>query len=131
MKKVRSILVFTMFSLNAETHNFVYKARSNMKPREVSVSEAGLLGNQRTLVGSVIKALKTQMVLEHTPDSDSDNWTLGHIKTQTVLEHTRHRSFENFHVNVVSARIAYQLLEKMNTLNLSELQGIKDLPMMF
>ena len=89
----------------------MYKARSNMKPREVSVSEAGLLGNQRTLVGSVIKALKTQMVLEHTPDWGGGNWTLGHIKTQTVLEHTRHKNFENFHVNAVSALIAYQLLE--------------------
>ncbi|MXV74389.1 hypothetical protein F4Z99_08935 [Candidatus Poribacteria bacterium] len=34
------------------------------------------------------------------------------LKPQTQLEHTRHRSYANFQVNVVSASIAYQLLEK-------------------
>ena len=86
--------------------SFVYKVRSNMKPLEVSVSEAVLLGKP-TLIESVIKELKTQ----------------------TVLEHTRHRSFENFQVNTVSALIAYQLLENKPSLKFDELHGITDLPM--
>ncbi len=33
------------------------------------------------------------------------------LKTQTQVEHTRQRSFENFHVNVFSSLIVYQLLD--------------------
>ena len=51
-----------------------------MDPLDVSVSDEVLL-KKRTLVESVIKALKTR----------------------TVLEHSRHRSFENFYVNVFAA----------------------------
>ena len=53
------------------------------------------------------------------------------LKTQTQLEHSRHRSVENFQVNVVSALIAYQLLENKPSLNLSELQTVSDLPVLF
>ena len=79
-----------------------------MPPLDVSVSDEGLL-KKPTLVESVIKALKTQ----------------------TQLEHARHRSFENFHVNVAAALIAYQLSEKKPSLNIRELQDTRDLPMLF
>ena len=85
-----------------------YKVRPNMKPLELSVSDAVLL-KKRTLIGSVIKALKTQ----------------------TQVEHSRHRSFANFQVNVVSALIAYQLLESNPSLNLAALQTGSDLPVIF
>lgn len=88
--------------------HFVYKVRKNMKPLEVSVSDEVLL-KKRVIIESVIKELKTQ----------------------TVLEHSRHRSFQNFRVNVVSALIAYQLLENKPSVKLSELHGINDLPMLF
>ena len=52
------------------------------------------------------------------------------IKTQTQLEHNQHRSFVNFRVNVVSALIAYQLLESKPSVNLSELQEFNDLPLL-
>jgi len=68
--------------------NLVYKVRKNMDPLDLSVSDEVLL-KKRMLIESVIKTLKTQ----------------------TQLEHTRHRSYANFQVNVVSALIAYQLLE--------------------
>ncbi|RKU22568.1 hypothetical protein C6500_03440 [Candidatus Poribacteria bacterium] len=42
---------------------------------------------------------------------------INELKTQTQLEHSRHRSFTNFQVNVVSALIAYQLLETKPSLN--------------
>ena len=85
--------------------NLVYKVRKNMDPLDLSVSDEVLL-KKRTLVESVIKELKTQ----------------------TVLEHSRHRSFENFHVNVFSALIAYQLSEHKPALNCDELQQSKDSP---
>ena len=59
-----------------------------MKPLELSASDA-VLSKKRMFIESVIKELKTQ----------------------TQVEHSRHRSFVNFQVNVVSALIAYQLLE--------------------
>ena len=77
-------------------------------PLELSVSDEVLL-KKRTLIESVIKALKTQ----------------------TQVEHSRHRSFVNFQVNVISALIAYQLLETKPSLNISELHGISDLPVLF
>ena len=76
-----------------------------MNPLELSVSDEVLL-KKRSILESVIKALKTQ----------------------TVLEHSRHRSFVNFRVNVVSALIAYQLLESKPSVKFSELQGNTDLP---
>ena len=88
--------------------NLVYKVRKNMDPLPLSVCDEVLL-RKRVLIESVIKELKTQ----------------------TQLEHTRHRSFKNFQVNVVSALIAYQLLETKPALNISELQEINDLPMLF
>ena len=87
--------------------NYVYKVRKNMDPLPLSVSDEVFL-KKRGLIESVIKELKTQ----------------------TQLEHTRHRSVQNFQVNVVSALIAYQLLETKPSLNLHELQEIKDLPLM-
>ena len=68
-----------------------------------------VLLKKRTLVESVIRELKTQM----------------------QVEHSRQRSIENFQVNVFSALIAYQLLEKKPTLNLAELQEVSDLPVIF
>ena len=53
------------------------------------------------------------------------------LKTQTQVEHSRHRSFVNFQVNVVSALMAYQLLESKPSLNVSELQQINDLPTLY
>ena len=79
-----------------------------MKPLELSVSDEVLLKKQ-TLIESVIKELKTQ----------------------TQVEHSRHRSFVNFQVNVISALIAYQLLETKPSVNISELQGVSDLPVLF
>ena len=79
-----------------------------MKPLDLSVSDEVLL-KKRMLIESVIRELKTQM----------------------QVEHTRHRSFVNFQVNVVSALIAYQLLETKPSLNFSELQQSNDLPMFF
>ena len=79
-----------------------------MKPLDLSVSDEVLL-KKRVIIESVIKELKTQ----------------------TVLEHSRHRSFVNFRVNVVSALIAYQLLETKPSVNLSELQANSDLPVIF
>jgi len=88
--------------------NLVYKVRKNMDPLDLSVSDEVLL-KKRTLVESVIRELKTQ----------------------TQVEHSRHRSVENFQVNVFSALIAYQRLEKKPTLNLAELQEVSDLPVLF
>ena len=85
--------------------DLVYKVRKNMDPLEVSVCDEMLL-KKRTLIESVIKELKTQ----------------------TQVEHSGHRSFINFQVNVVSALIAYQLLETKPSLNLSEFQTVSDLP---
>ena len=94
--------------LSEEGINLVYKVRKNMKPLDLSVSDEVLL-KKRMIIESVIKELKTQ----------------------TVLEHSRHRSFQNFRVNVVSALIAYQLLESKPSVNLSELQASNDLPVLF
>lgn len=94
--------------LNEQGIKLFYKVRKNMKPLEMSVSDEVLL-KKRVIIESVIKELKTQ----------------------TVLEHSRHRSFVNFQVNVVSALIAYQLLETKPSVNLSELQGSSDLPVIF
>ena len=77
-------------------------------PIDLSVSDEVLL-KKRILIESVIKKLKTQ----------------------TVLEHSRHRSFVNFRVNVVSALIAYQLLETKPSVHISELYGSNDLPVLF
>ena len=85
--------------------NFVYKVRKNMDPLNLSVADEVLL-KKRMLIESVIKILKTQM----------------------QVEHTRHRNSVNFQVNVVSALIAYQLLENKPSVNPSELQQINDLP---
>ena len=42
-----------------------------------------------------------------------------------------HYSFVNFQVNVVAALIAYQLLETKPSVNISELQEVSDLPVLF
>ena len=94
--------------LNAQGINLCYKVRKNMKPLELSIADEVLL-KKRTLIESVIKALKTQ----------------------TQVEHSRHRSFANFQVNVISALIAYQLLETKPSVNILELQGSNDLPVLF
>ena len=91
--------------LSEEGIHLVYKVRKNMKPLDLSVSDEVLL-KKRMIIESVIKELKTQ----------------------TVLEHSRHRSFVNFRVNVVSALIAYQLLESKPSVELSELHANTDLP---
>ena len=87
--------------------NLVYKVRKNMDPLDLSVSDEVLL-RKRMIIESVIRELKTQ----------------------TQVEHSRHRSFVNFQVNVVSALIAYQLLETKPSLNVSELQQSSDLQML-
>ena len=92
---------------NEQGINFCYKVRKNMKPLPLSISDEVLL-KKRTIIESVIKELKTQ----------------------TQVEHSRHRSFANFRVNVVAALIAYQLLENKPAVNLSQLQGINDLPVL-
>ena len=94
--------------LNAQGIHLFYKVRKNMKPLPLSISDEVLL-KKRTLIESVIKELKAQ----------------------TQVEHSRHRSFVNFRVNVVSALIVYQLLENKPSVNLSELQEINDLPVLF
>ncbi len=76
-----------------------------MKPLDLSVSD-GVLLKKHVIIESVIKELKTQ----------------------TVLGHSRHRSFVNFRVNIVSALIAYQLLENKPSVHLCELPGNNDLP---
>ena len=78
-----------------------------MDPLDLSVSDEVLL-RKRMIIESVIRELKTQ----------------------TQVEHSRHRSFVNFQVNVVSALIAYQLLETKPSLNVSELQQSSDLQML-
>ena len=95
-------------TLTAQGIRLCYKVRKNMKPLDLSVSDEVLL-KKRSIIESVIKELKTQ----------------------TVLEHSRHRSFVNFQVNVVSALIAYQFLEKKPSVHISELQGNTDLPVLF
>ena len=94
--------------LAEEDIHLVYKVRKNMRPLDLSVSDKVLL-KKRMIIESVIKELKTQ----------------------TVLEHSRHRSFINFCVNVVSALIAYQLLERKPSVEFSELQGNTDLSRTF
>ena len=94
--------------LNERGINLCYKVRRNMKPLDLSVSDEVLL-KKRSIIESVIKELKTQ----------------------TVLEHSRHRSFINFRVNIVSALIAYQLLENKPSVHLCELPGNSDLPVVF
>ena len=81
-------------TLRQQGVDLVYKVRKNMKPLPLSVSDDVLL-KKRMLIESVIRVLKTQ----------------------TQLEHTRHRNLVNFQVNVVSALIAYQLLENKSSLN--------------
>ncbi len=88
--------------------NLVYKVCKNMKPEPLSASDEMWL-RKRVIIESVIKELKTQ----------------------TQLEHSRHRSFVNFQANVVSALIAYQLLENKPSVNLRELQEINNGPMLF
>ena len=94
--------------LNEQGINFCYKVRKNMKPLPLSIADEVLL-KKRTIIESVIKELKTQ----------------------TQVEHSRHRSFVNFQVNVISALIAYQFLERKPSVNLSELQASNDLPVLF
>ncbi len=94
--------------LNERGINLCYKVRRNMKPLDLSVSDEVLL-KKCSIIESVIKELKTQ----------------------TVLEHSRHRSFVNFRVNIVSALIAYQLLENKPSVHLCELPGNSDLPVTF
>ena len=93
--------------LRAQDINFVYKVRKNMDPLELSVSDEVLL-KKRMLIESVIKILKTQ----------------------TQVEHTRHRSYVNFQVNVISALIAYQLLENKPSLKFIDVQQSNDLPIL-
>lgn len=88
--------------LAAEGIDLVYKVRKNMDPLPLSETDEVLL-KKRTLIESVIKALKSQ----------------------TQVDHTRHRSLVNFQVNGVSALIAYTYLEKKPSLNAQELQKIK------
>ena len=94
--------------LKSQGINLCYKVRKNMKPLPLSISDEVLL-KKRTIIESVIKELKTQ----------------------TQVEHSRHRSFANFQVNVISALIAYQLLESKPSVNILELQGSNDLPVLF
>ena len=94
--------------LNEQGINLFYKVRKNMKPLPLSVSDEVML-KKRTLIESVIKELKTQ----------------------TQVEHSRHRSFVNFQVNIVSALIAHQFLETKPSVNISELQEVSDLPVLF
>ena len=94
--------------LNEQGINLFYKVRKNMKPLPLSVSDEVML-KKRAIIESVIKELKTQ----------------------TQVEHSRHRSFTNFQVNVVSALVAYQFLETKPSVNISELQEISDLPVLF
>ena len=95
--------------LKAQGIHLIYKVRKNMRsPVELSVSDEVLL-KKRTIIESVIKELKTQ----------------------TQVEHSRHRSFANFQVNVVSALIAYQLLESKPSVNIFKLQESNDLPVLF
>ena len=93
--------------LDTEGIHLCYKVRKNMKPLDLSVSDEVLL-KKRVIIESVIKELKTQ----------------------TVLEHSRHRSFVNFRVNVVSALIAYQLLDHKPSVEFSELQGNSEVPVL-
>ncbi len=93
--------------LKAQGIHLFYKVRKNMKPLPLSISDEVLL-KKRVIIESVIKELKTQ----------------------TQVEHSRHRSFANFQVNVISALIAYQLLENKPSVNLSELQEINDSPVL-
>ena len=93
--------------LDTEGIHLCYKVRKNMKPLDLSVSDEVLL-KKRVIIESVIKELKTQ----------------------TVLEHSRHRSFVNFRVNVVSALIAYQLLDHKPSVEFSELQENSEVPVL-
>ncbi len=95
-------------TLRQQGINLIYKVRKNMKPEPLSTSDEEWL-RKRVIIESVIKELKTQ----------------------TQLEHSRHRSIVNFQVNVVTALIAYQLLEHKPSVNLRKLQEINDLPMLF
>ena len=94
--------------LKSQGIHLCYKVRKNMKPLPLSVSDEVLL-KKRAIIESVIKELKTQ----------------------TQVEHSRHRSFVNFQVNVISALIAYQLLERKPSVNILELQASNDLPVLF
>ena len=95
-------------ALETQGINLIYKVRKNMKPLPLSVCDEVML-KKRVLIESVIKELKTQ----------------------TQLEHSRHRSLINFQVNVVSALIAYQILENKPSVNLHQLGEINDLPLIF
>jgi len=83
--------------------NLAYKVRKNRGPLEVWGSEEILL-KKGMLIEAVIRELKTQ----------------------TRVEHTQHISFINVQVNVLSALIAYQLLESNPSLNFAELQQSND-----
>ena len=85
--------------------DYVYIVRKNMDPLPLSPADEVFL-KKRVIIESVIKELKTQ----------------------TQVDHTRHRSFDNFRVNLVSALIAYMLLEKRPSVNMRHLQKPIDLP---
>ena len=54
-------------------------------------------------------------------------WVIKGLKIQMQLQPMRHRSFINFQVNMVSILIAYIHLAKKPSLNLQELDEIRDL----
>ncbi len=74
------------------------------------------------------------LVLHFHPFSVCSRWirtliesVIPELKTQMHLEHSQHRSFDYFQVKVLSALIAYQLLENRPSLSLTKLQQINDL----
>lgn len=81
----------------------VSKVNKNMRPEALSDVDAALL-KKRMCIESVIEQLKHQ----------------------SQLEHTRHRSYQNFRVNVFCALIAYTYQQKKPSVNLRELDEIKD-----
>lgn len=90
-------------TLKAEGIILVSKVRKNMKS-EVLCDVDVLLLKKRMLIESVIEQLKHQ----------------------SQLEHTRHRSFKNFRVNVFCALIAYTYQPKKPSVDLRELDEIKN-----
>ena len=81
----------------------VSKVNKNMKAKALSDVDAVLL-KKRMCIESVIEQLKHQ----------------------SQLEHTRHRSFKNFQVNIFCALIAYTYQQKKPSVDLRELEEIKD-----
>ncbi len=83
--------------------SLISKVNKNMAPEALSEVDAMLL-KKRMCIESVIEQLKHQ----------------------SQLEHTRHRSFVNFQVNVFCALIAYTYQQKKPSVNLRELDEIKN-----